>query len=141
MTQVDPEGYHAGQRRLLTAEQLAIDAARAAYDQKAIDVTVMDMRDTLSITDFFVIASGRNERQVRRVQESVEERLREDGIKPVRREGVRFGRWILLDYIDVVVHVFMEEDRAFYDLERLWGNVSVLDWRVAGSDEGVTPRA
>jgi ribosome-associated protein len=120
---------------------VAIAAARAADDQKAIDVTVMDMRDTLSITDFFVIASGRNERQVRRVQESVEERLREDGIKPVRREGVRFGRWILLDYIDVVIHVFMEEDRAFYDLERLWGNVSVLDWRVAGSDEGVTPRA
>ena len=113
---------------MLTAEQTAIEAARAADDKKAAAVRIMDMRDTLGITDYFVIASGRNERQVRRIQEAVEEQLREEGIKPVRREGQRFGRWVLLDYVDVVVHVFLEEDRAFYDLERLWGNVPIVEW-------------
>ena len=118
----------------MTAEQTAIEAARAADDKKAADVRIMDMRETLGITDYFVIASGRNERQVRRIQEAVEERLREEGIKPVRREGQRFGRWILLDYVDVVVHVFIEEDRAFYNLERLWGNVPIVEWNTNAPD-------
>jgi ribosome-associated protein len=118
----------AGAYQLLTAEQLAIEAARAADDKKATDVRIMDMRDTLGITDYFVIASGRNERQVRRLQDAVEEKLREHGVKPVRREGMRFRRWILLDYIDVVVHIFLDEDREFYNLERLWGNVPIVEW-------------
>lgn len=92
----------------------------------------MDMRGTLGITDYFVIASGRTERQVRRVQDAVEEKLREDGVKPARREGERFGRWVLLDYLDVVVHVFLESDREFYNLERLWGNVPLVEWREPG---------
>ena len=118
----------------MTAEQTAIQAARAADDKKAADVRIMDMRETLGITDYFVVASGRNERQVRRIQEAVEERLREEGIKPVRREGQSFGRWILLDYVDVVVHVFLEEDRAFYNLERLWGNVPIVEWSTKAPD-------
>jgi len=118
----------------MTAEQTAIEAARAADDKKAADVRIMDMRETLGITDYFVVASGRNERQVRRIQEAVEERLREEGIKPVRREGQSFGRWILLDYVDVVVHVFLEEDRAFYNLERLWGNVPIVEWSTKAPD-------
>ena len=119
---------------MLTAEQTAILAAQAADDKKAENVRIMDMRDTLGITDYFVIASGRNERQVRRIQEAIEERLREEGNKPARREGQRFGRWILLDYVDVVAHGFLTEDRAFYDLERLWGNVPIVEWRTRAPD-------
>jgi len=113
----------------LNSEQLAIEAARAADDKKATDVRIMDMADSLGITDYFVIASGTNDRQVKRIRDAVEEKLRGEGVKPVRREGERFGRWILLDYIDFVVHVFLEEDREFYNLERLWGNVPVIEWR------------
>jgi ribosome-associated protein len=112
----------------VTSEQLAIEAARAADDKKGTDVQIMDMRDTLGITDYFVVASGSNDRQVKRIRDAVEERLREFGAKPVRREGERYGRWILLDYVDFVVHVFLDEDRTFYNLERLWGNVPMLDW-------------
>lgn len=115
---------------------MAIEAARAADDKKAIDVRIMDMRDTLGITDYFVIASGGSDRQVKRIRDAVEERLREHGVKPVRREGERFGRWILLDYIDVVVHVFLDEDREFYNLERLWGNVSSVEWQEGPREEG-----
>ena len=114
---------------MLSAEEMAIEAARAAYDLKAADVLVLDMRDTLGITDYFVIASGASDRQVKRIRDSVEERLRERGAKPARREGERFGRWVLLDYLDIVVHVFLAEDRAYYNLERLWGNVPAVEWR------------
>lgn len=114
---------------MLSSKELAVEAALAADDKKASDVRIMDMRETLGVTDYFVIAGGRNERQVRRIKEAVEERLREHGVKPARREGVRFGRWILLDYLDLVVHVFIDEDRAFYDLERLWQDVPLVDWR------------
>ena len=119
---------------MLIPEQLAIEAARAADDKKGQDVCIMDMREKLGITDFFLIASGRNERQVRRIRDAIEERLRELGVKPARREGQRFGRWILLDYMDLVVHVFLEEDRAFYDLERLWKDVPLIEWREAPSN-------
>ncbi len=114
---------------MLTPEELAKEAARAADDKKAEDVHIMDMRDALGITDFFVIASGRNERHVRRIQEAVEERMREEGVKPARRAGERFARWILLDYLDFVVHIFLEAERSFYDLERLWKDVPVVEWR------------
>lgn len=114
---------------MLTPEELAIEAARAADDKKATDVLIMDMRDTLGITDYFVIASGTNDRQVKRIRDAVEERLREHGVKPVRREGERFGRWVLLDYLDIVVHVFLDEDREYYNLERLWGNVPTVEWQ------------
>lgn len=112
----------------MTPEELAIEAARAADDKKAEDIRVMDMRETLGITDYFVVASARNERQVRRVQESVEERLSGLGVKPARREGERWGHWILLDYLDLVVHIFLKEERVFYDLERLW-HVPLVEWR------------
>ncbi len=112
----------------MTPEELAIQAARAADDKKAEDVRIMDMRQTLGITDFFVLASGRNERQVRRIQEAVEERLSGLGVKPARREGERWAHWILLDYLDFVVHIFLKEERTFYDLERLW-HVPLVEWR------------
>lgn len=118
---------------MLTADRLAIEAARAADDKKALDVRIMDMRKTLGITDYFLIASGMNDRHVRRIKDAVEEKLLELGAKPARREGERWRRWILLDYIDLVVHIFSEEDRQYYDLERLWGDVPRVEWREPGA--------
>lgn len=118
---------------MLSSRELAVTAARASDDKRAEDVVVMDMRKTLGITDYFVVCSGKTERQVRRIQDSVEERVREKGAKPIRREGERYGRWILLDYGDFVVHIFRDEDRAFYNLERLWQDVEKVEWRGSGS--------
>jgi len=129
MSEASCEKLSASRARSLTARELVIEAARAADDKKAYDVCVMDMREVLGITDYFVIASGKNDRQVKRIYEAIEERLAKKGVKPARREGLRFGRWILLDYIDFVVHVFLEEDRHFYDLERLWKDVPFIEWR------------
>jgi ribosome-associated protein len=99
---------------------LALAAAQAAADKQAHDVVVLDVSEQLVITDCFIIASAANERQVNAVVDEVEERLREMGSKPVRREGQREGRWVLLDFVDVVVHVQHAEERTFYALERLW---------------------
>lgn len=102
------------------ARRLALVAASAAADKKAHDVIVLDVSDQLVITDVFVIASAANERQVSAIVDNVEEKMREAGRKPVRREGAREGRWVLLDFVDVVVHVQHTEERSFYGLERLW---------------------
>ena len=95
-------------------------AARAASDKLATDIVLIDVSDRLAITDIFVIATGNNERQVEAIVEEVEEQLRRVGAKPLRREGRRDGRWVLLDYADIVVHVQHAEERVFYSLERLW---------------------
>ena len=102
------------------ARELALVAAAAAADKLAHDVIVLDVSDQLVITDCFVIASAANERQVSAIVDSVEEKMRAAGTKPVRREGAREGRWVLLDFIDVVVHVQHADERSFYGLERLW---------------------
>jgi ribosome-associated protein len=102
------------------ALELATAAAQAAADKKAEDIVLLDVSQQLVITDAFVIASAPNERQVAAIVDEVEERLRELGAKPVRREGAREGRWVLLDFVDVVVHVQHAEERTFYSLERLW---------------------
>ena len=98
----------------------AIAAAEAAADKLASDIMILDVSDRLVITDCFVLASAPNDRQVRAVVDEIEERLRLHGIKPVRREGEREGRWVLLDFADVVVHVQHSEERTYYGLERLW---------------------
>ncbi|GAA1155718.1 ribosome-associated protein [Kitasatospora gansuensis] len=96
-------------------------AALAAADKLAHDIIAFDVSDVLSITDAFLIASANNDRQVKAIAEEIEEQLREKlDIKPVRREGEREGRWILLDYLDIVVHVQHSEERSFYSLDRLW---------------------
>lgn len=99
---------------------LAHTAAQAAADKLATDIVLIDVSDRLAITDVFVVATGTNERQVEAIMDSVEERLRLDGHKPIRREGQRDGRWVLLDYGDIVVHIQHSEQRIFYSLERLW---------------------
>ncbi|MDD5448080.1 MAG: ribosome silencing factor [Actinomycetota bacterium] len=107
----------------------AVDAARAADEKKALDIRIMDMREALGITDYFVITSGKTQRQTRRIQERIEEKLGEKGLHPVSREGERDGRWIILDYMDFVVHVFLDEARSFYNLEHLWQDVPFVEWR------------
>jgi ribosome-associated protein len=102
------------------AVELALVAAQAAADKVAKDIVVLDVSDRLIITDCFVVCSAPNERQVASVVEEVERRLRDQGVKPVRREGDREARWVLLDFVDLVVHVQHDEEREFYALERLW---------------------
>ncbi|TDD45137.1 ribosome silencing factor [Nonomuraea terrae] len=101
--------------------QLVRIAAEAAADKLADDILAYDVSEQLVITDAFLLCSATNDRQVRAIVDEIEERLRaEADVKPVRREGEREGRWVLLDFIDIVVHVQHEEDRTFYALERLW---------------------
>ena len=102
------------------ARETALVAAQAAADKLATDVSIVDVSDRLAITDAFVLASAPNERQVQAIVDEVEDRLRQQGIKPVRREGVAEARWVLLDFVDVVVHVQHSEERGFYGLDRLW---------------------
>ena len=104
------------------ALELAMTAAQAAADKKAQDIVVIDVAEQLAITDAFVIASASNERQVAAIVDAVEEALLglPEKAKPVRREGERQGRWVLLDYIDVVVHIQHAEEREFYALDKLW---------------------
>jgi ribosome-associated protein len=102
------------------ARRLALVAAQAAADKLARDIVLIDVSERLVITDVFVIASAPSERQVEAIVDEVELKLREQGTKPVRREGEREGRWVLLDYVDVVVHVQHAEERTYYALERLW---------------------
>ena len=109
------------------ARQIATVAALAAANKKAVDVVVLDVSDRLVITDAFVIASASNERQISAIVDEVEEKLRVAGYKPARREGVREGRWVLLDYVSVVIHIQHEEERSFYDLERLWKDCPQID--------------
>jgi ribosome-associated protein len=110
------------------SRDVAIAAARAAAAKQATDVVILDVHEVIVITDFFVIATGSSDRQVKTIVDEVEKALREQGVKPVRREGETEGRWVLLDYIDVVVHVFAEEERDYYSLERLWSDAPRVDW-------------
>lgn len=101
-------------------------AARAADEKLATDVVVLDVSEQLVITDCFVLASAPNERQVNAIVDNVEEKLRDAGHKPVRREGTREGRWVLLDYVEVVVHIQHNDERNYYALERLWKDCPVV---------------
>jgi ribosome-associated protein len=102
------------------AVELAVAAAEAASDKLADDILAFDVSDQLAITDIFVLASASNDRQVKSIVDAVEEKLRGLGERPIRREGEREGRWVLLDYAEIVVHVQHSEERLFYSLERLW---------------------
>ena len=114
----------------MTATPEAIEmaglAASAAASKLADDVVVIDVSGQLVITDCFVIASASNERQVNAIVDEVEERMRRAGYKPARREGTREGRWTLLDYVDIVVHIQHQDERDFYALDRLWGDCPVV---------------
>ena len=122
----------------MTAQQgatdLALAAAQAAADKLARDILVLDVSEQLVITDCFVICSAPNERQVAAIVNEVEGRLRDLGAKPLRREGEREARWVLLDFVDVVVHVLHTEEREFYSLERLWKDCPRIDFTDADEE-------
>jgi ribosome-associated protein len=126
----------------LSAEEKAAFTSRVAADKKAMNVVVLDMRDASSITDYFLICSGGSERQVQAIADAIDEQLSRSGIASLGVEGYREGRWVLMDYGDVIVHVFSQETRAFYDLERLWANAPKIEGgrEIAGvaSDHGAS---
>ena len=102
-------------------------AIRAAEDKKANDLVVLDLRKAAGFTDFFVICSGNNARQIRAIADATTESLANDGARPAHVEGYERSEWILLDYFDFIVHIFAPETRVFYGLERLWGNAERIE--------------
>lgn len=118
----------------LEPEELADLIAGYALDKKAVDVTILDLRGVAGYTDFFVVASGGSDRQAKAIHDGVGEGLRkEHGLLPRRVEGVQEGKWILMDYLDVVVHVFTPQAREFYRLDRLWGEAPQETLELAAS--------
>jgi ribosome-associated protein len=115
----------------VTASERALDlaatAARAAAGKLASDIAAIDVSEHLVITDVFVLASAPNDRQVKAIVDAVEEALHHEGAKPIRREGQREGRWVLLDFGDIVVHVQHAEEREYYALERLWKDCPTVE--------------
>jgi ribosome-associated protein len=102
-------------------------AVTAAASKKAVDIVVLDLRKAAAFTDYFVICTGQNARQIKAIADAVEEALAKHQLKPAHVEGYPRAEWVLLDYFDFVVHVFAEETRAFYGLERLWGSATPVD--------------
>lgn len=115
----------------LSSDAAARLAARAADDKKARDIVVLDVRRITPVADYFVICSGGTALHVRAIADGVREKLGEAGRRLLHVEGYEPGRWVLLDYGDVVVHVFMEQDRSYYKIERLWADAEPLDWAAA----------
>ena len=114
-----------GGRKRLPAE--VTRAVRAAFDKKATDVVVLDLRDTPAFTDFFVLCSGQNTRQVKAIADSIEDTQRAAGVRPAHVEGYQRGDWILMDYFTCIIHVFAPHTRDFYALERLWGDAERIE--------------
>lgn len=108
------------------ARELVSIAALAADSKQGEDLVALDVSGPLPLTDVFLLVSGRNERNVQAIAGEIEDKLIEAGAKPLRREGRAEGRWVLLDFGDLVVHVFHEEDRLYYSLERLWKDCPVI---------------
>lgn len=109
--------------------QSVAGAVQAARDKKAIDVVVLDLRKAGGFTDYFMICTGANPRQINAIASAVEDTLRKDfGERPTLTEGIHKSEWILLDYFNFIVHIFSRECRAFYDLERLWGNAERFEF-------------
>ncbi|ABO51026.1 iojap-like protein [Desulforamulus reducens MI-1] len=116
----------------LSPKEIVDIAHQAANEKKALDITVLDISKISIICDYFLICTGRSSTQVQSVAEHIEEKLKEAGVKLLRMEGFREGSWILLDYGDIVVHIFQEMDRSFYNLERLWGDANVVEMSAKG---------
>jgi ribosome-associated protein len=111
----------------ISSSELAHQAAQHALSKKGYNIKILNLKDISSVCDYFVIISGAADMQVRAIANAIEDELRESGIKPYHIEGETEGSWILIDYIDVVVHVFYEPTREFYSLEKLWGDAPIED--------------
>ncbi len=111
----------------LSAEEKAALLSRVAADRRALDMVVLDLREASSITDYFLICSGGSTRQVQAIADAIDEQLGKRGVASLGVEGYQEARWILMDYGDVIVHVFSQETRDFYDLERLWANAPKIE--------------
>jgi ribosome-associated protein len=122
----------------LTAEEKTALSSRVAADKKALDIVVLDMHEASSITDYFLICSGGSARQVQAIADAIEEQMRQLGVASLGIEGYREAGWVLMDYGDVIVHVFAQDTREFYDLERLWANAPKVD--LVAETVSVTPR-
>jgi ribosome-associated protein len=112
----------------LPADQLAVELARLAEDNKCEDVTVMDLRGRSAVTDFFIICSGTSDRQMRATADTIIDHARRLGSRPFGKGGFDSATWVLIDFVDVVVHIFDPRQRAYYDLELLWGDSPRLNW-------------
>jgi ribosome-associated protein len=106
----------------VSARSTAQRAARAALDKQAADLTVLDVQGVSSVTDYFLVCSGKSTTHVRTIIDAIRQELKSDGVRPLHAEGQPESGWVLLDYGDVLVHVFLEDTRAYYALERLWGD-------------------
>ena len=106
----------------MTAARKAQRAARAALDRKAIDLVVLDVQGLSGVTDYFLVCSGRSTTHLKSIADAIREELKDDGVRPLHSEGSTESGWVLLDYGDVLMHVFLEDTRAYYALERLWGD-------------------
>jgi ribosome-associated protein len=111
------------------SRELARLAARAAASKQGEAIVILDVRDLITITDYFVIASGSSDRQVDTIADEVGRELKKQGTRPVRTEGDPAKRWILLDFVDFVVHVFHRDEREYYRLENLWRDAPVVEWQ------------
>lgn len=113
----------------LTGKEMAAIACSALEDKKALDIKVLDIEKVTSIADYFIIASGTNINQVQAMADNVDEMLTKSGCNPKQIEGYHGASWILMDYGDLVIHIFDEENRKFYDLERIWRDGSIVDYK------------
>ena len=123
-----PDEVHYGRMAGHSAEQFAIEVARVAHDQNADDVTVMDLRGLSLVTDFFVICSGTSSRHMQTMCDTISDHGRKAGEQRHGLAGYDAANWILIDFVNVVVHVFTPEHRDYYDLELLWGDAPRIDW-------------
>jgi ribosome-associated protein len=109
------------------SKEKSLFCAKAALEKKAFNVTILELKKASSLTDYFLICSGRSDRQVQAIAESIEEKMSEMGARPLGEEGMREGRWVLMDYDDVVIHIFYDPVRRHYDLEGLWIEAPRID--------------
>ncbi len=114
-----------------TRPTLALQIAKIAEDFKAEGIRILDLRGLTSFTDFYVICSGRSDRQVQAIADAIVQRLKDAGIRPTGQEGYDTGQWVLIDYADVVVHVFHPEAREFYQIEKFWGDAPEIPFAEA----------
>jgi len=119
-------------RRIVLPRTVARRAALAAADKKGIDIIVLDVRKVTDFTDYFVICTGAVDVHVRAIRDEIEEKLRLSGWKPLSVEGEDTGRWLLMDYVDVIVHIFQPDARGYYALERLWGDAPRIEIKGIG---------